>query len=108
MTDLLHNRYQVVEELGRGAMGAVWRALDTVLDREGALTEIRPPPAADPAEALGRFLVDARAAARLSHPNTVAVHDVFSDGERLLIAMEHVVGRTLAAVVRATGAQAPE
>ncbi|MGH3849545.1 MAG: serine/threonine-protein kinase, partial [Pseudonocardiaceae bacterium] len=102
--DLLHSRYSLVEVLGQGAMGVVWRAHDAVLDRDIALKELRPGPGVDPTEAKERFLVEARAAARLSHPNIVAVHDVFVDDDRVVIAMELVEGPTLEELVRA-GAQ---
>ncbi|MGH9190781.1 MAG: serine/threonine-protein kinase [Acidimicrobiales bacterium] len=102
--DLLHSRYSLVEVLGQGAMGVVWRAHDAVLDRDLALKELRPGPGVDPTEAKERFLVEARAAARLSHPNIVAVHDVFVEDDRVLIAMELVEGPTLEELVRA-GAQ---
>lgn len=105
MTDLVASRFRLLEVLGQGAMGVVWRAHDTVLDRVIALKELHPPPGLDAADAVGRFLVEARAAARLAHPNIVNVHDVFLDGDRVLIVMELVEGRTLGQV-SATGPQA--
>lgn len=108
MTELPHSRYRLGELLGRGAMGEVRRAHDTVLGREVAIKELRPAPGTDPAEALDRFLVEAQAAAILSHPNIVGVYDVFAEGERVLITMELVEGTTLDEVIRHSGAQPPE
>lgn len=103
--DLLHSRYLLGEVVGAGAMGVVRRAHDTLLDREVALKELRAMPGVDPAEAMERFLVEARAAARLAHPNIVGIHDVFRDGERVMIAMEFVSGQTLDRAIQTSGAQ---
>lgn len=103
--DLLQSRYLLKEVVGAGAMGVVRRAQDTLLDREVALKELRPMPGVDPAEAMDRFLVEARAAARLAHPNIVGIHDVFRDGERVMIAMEFVSGQTLDRAIQTSGAQ---
>ncbi|MEA2828484.1 MAG: eukaryotic-like serine/threonine-protein kinase [Actinomycetota bacterium] len=108
MGDLPAARYQLIRVLGEGAMGVVWLAHDTVLDRAIAIKELRPGPGVDAAEAMDRFLVEARAAARLSHPNIVGIHDVLADGDRVLIAMELVEGPTLEEVIRTSGAQPPE
>lgn len=105
MSDLLQSRYRLIEIIGQGSMGVVWRAEDTVLKREIALKELHQVAGVDPEKAMSRFLVEARAAARLSHPNIVNVHDVFTDGDRVLIAMELVRGPTLDQVVRRSGAQ---
>ena len=108
MTELLASRYVLDGVIGQGAMGTVWRAHDTVLDRAVALKELQPGPGIDREEAKARFLVEARAAARLRHPNIVAVHDVLVDGERLLISMELIEGPTLGEVVARSGPQSPE
>ena len=105
MTELLHSRYRLVEVIGRGSMGTVWEAEDTLLDRHVALKELHPSVDIDPDEARDRFLVEARAAARLTHPNIVGIHDVFTDGSRVLIAMELVRGRTLDQLRKAAGPQ---
>ena len=85
-------------------MGTVWRAQDTVLDREIALKQMIPPAGSEPGEVAARFLVEARAAAKVSHPNVVGVYDAFQDGEAVLIVMELVTGPTLD-LVRASGRQ---
>jgi eukaryotic-like serine/threonine-protein kinase len=89
-------RYVVESRLGEGGMGVVHVAHDPQLDRRVALKLLHPQRELGPA-ARARFLREAQALARLSHPNVVAVHDVGTVGERTYLAMELVVGRTLAA-----------
>lgn len=87
-------RYVVLEDLGRGGMGRVLRAYDPKLQREVALKEVR----ADilDEKATARLVAEARAMARVSHPNVVAVHDVeqLPSGEVVLV-MELIPGQTL-------------
>src|SRR5690606_34187586 len=76
---IVDDRFELVERLGRGGMGTVWRARDLVLERDVALKEVRAPAAGPggPAEAVReRVLVEARALARISHPHVVTVHHV--------------------------------
>lgn len=87
-------RYELVAELGSGAMGVVWAARDMDLDRQVALKLIRSG-GRSLAELRGRLLGEARALARLSHPNVVTVHDVGTTDDGLFIAMEHLDGGTL-------------
>jgi serine/threonine protein kinase len=87
-------RYELVEEIGSGAMGVVWAARDMDLDRQVALKLIRSGGRSLP-ELRGRLLGEARAMARLSHPNVVTVHDVGTTEDGLFIAMEHLDGGTL-------------
>ena len=100
---LLAERYALLEELGRGGMGTVWRAQDTLLGRPVAIKELHLPEGADAAsrrEFSERLLREARAAARLDHPGIVTVHDVVTaaDGAPCIV-MELVESRTLAQVV---------
>jgi eukaryotic-like serine/threonine-protein kinase len=83
-------RYRLGELLGRGGMGIVHRAHDTLLDREVALKILTA------SGELGQGIGEARALARLAHPNVVAVHDVGQDNGRAYIAMELVRGQSLA------------
>ena len=83
-------RYQLAESLGRGAMGEVFAAFDTELHRTVAVKVLH---ARDDATSLLR---EARALARVWHPNVVAVHDVDIDHDRVFLAMELVRGQTLA------------
>jgi len=92
-------RYRVVRELGRGMMGVVYEAEDPLLGRRVALKTIHRALSDDPKTGEvfeKRFFAEARAAAGLSHPGIVVVHDVGrDDAGRLFIALEHLAGRTL-------------
>lgn len=91
-------RYVIRDLLGQGGAGAVYRAYDSQLGRQIALKIVRAPKlAAGIAESMqARLLREARAMARVSHPNVVAVYDVGSIGDRVFVVMELVEGRTLA------------
>jgi tetratricopeptide (TPR) repeat protein/predicted Ser/Thr protein kinase len=91
-------RYVLEEELGRGGMGIVWRARQTDLDRVVALKMLGD--GARTGKRLQRFLSEARAAARLSHPSIVAIHDVGEVDGINYFTMDYVKGRSLAAVAR--------
>ena len=84
-------RYVVIDELGRGGMGQVFRAFDPKLDREIALKLLRR--VTD--DARTRLLREAQAMAQLSHPNVLPVYDVAAEGHRLFLAMELVRGQSL-------------
>jgi eukaryotic-like serine/threonine-protein kinase len=84
----------VLEPLGYGAMGIVYRAFDPELDRRIAVKLLRRVPAFASREQ-ERFLREGKAMARLSHPNVVNVYDVGTHGERVFVAMELVDGETL-------------
>ncbi len=88
-------QYHIEEVLGRGGMGIVYRARDTRLDRTVALKFLPPHLSADEA-AKERFLVEARAAAALDHPNVCAIYEIGEDaGGRLFIAMAYYEGETV-------------
>jgi len=89
---LLH--YEIVEKLGEGGMGVVYKARDTHLDRFVAIKVLPPGKVADP-ERKRRFVQEAKAASALNHPNIVTVHDIASDGGVDFIAMEYVAGKTM-------------
>ncbi|GGK95667.1 serine/threonine-protein kinase [Mangrovihabitans endophyticus] len=92
-------RYRLVDRLGSGGMSVVWRAHDEVLDRDVAIKVLRPETRADP-ELVRRIGAEARAAARLRHPNVVAVHDYGTTDTGLpYVVMELVDGRPLAQVL---------
>jgi serine/threonine protein kinase len=91
-------RYELLEELGRGAMGVVYRAHDPVIGRTVAVKTLRVSEHASglPAdELLRRFHIEARAAGLLSHPNIVAVYDAGKEDEFFYITMELVQGKSL-------------
>src|SRR5262249_34994576 len=84
-------RYRIIERIGRGAMGVVYRAQDEVMGREVALKVLMTDLEDDP-DIRTRFHREAEAAARLSHPNIITIFDVGEDGERLFIVMELLRG----------------
>jgi hypothetical protein len=86
--------YQILAEIGRGAVGFVYRARQTSLDREVALKVLAPRFAADPAF-VRRFVSESAAAARLSHPNVVQVYDAGSDQGLYFFSMELMRGGSL-------------
>lgn len=94
----LDGRYLVRSRIARGGMATVYLALDTRLDRDVAL-KIMHAHLADDAQFTARFVREARAAARLSHPNVVQVFDQGAEGDVLYLAMEHLKGRTLREVL---------
>ena len=105
---LLDGRYRLDAPLARGGMATVYTATDTRLDRVVAVKVMRPALAEDP-DFVARFAREARAAARLSSPEVVAVHDQGTDattGTAYLV-MEYVAGRTLRDVIRESGPLSP-
>ncbi len=95
-------RYEVVRELGKGAMGVVYLGRDPVIGRLVALKTIRVAAEDDieQREFNERFLREAQAAGTLSHPNIVTVHDVGEEDEISFIAMEYVEGKNLKQIIR--------
>jgi serine/threonine-protein kinase len=94
-------RYEIVSEIGKGAMGTVYKAVDPMLDRTVALKTIGVA-ANDPdlAEYESRFYLEAKAVGGLNHPNIVTVYDVGNSGGMPYLAMEYIEGRELAALTR--------
>src|SRR5262249_20173178 len=90
------NRFEILEPLGEGGYGQVYRAYDTHLDRHVALKVLKPNRLGE--KAMERFFREARAAARLDHPNIVGLHDAGYDGGQCWIAYQLVSGRTLSMI----------
>jgi serine/threonine protein kinase len=89
-------RYEVLGELGQGAMGVVYKARDPLIDRVVAIKTINLSLAMDEKEEYeGRFYQEAKAAGRLNHPNIVTIYDVGKSGDVAYIAMELLEGREL-------------
>src|SRR5919109_1187187 len=103
---LLAGRYRLRSIIGRGGMGAVWRARDELLNRDVAVKEIVWPERLDAAEretARRRAIREAQLAARLSHPNVVGVYDILEEDGRPCIVMELVPFRSLRDAVAEDG-----
>jgi serine/threonine-protein kinase len=96
---VLDGRYRVDARVAKGGMATVYEALDMRLDRTVAL-KVMHDGLGDDAQFTRRFVAEARAAARLSNPNVVAVFDQGDDNGTLFLAMEYVRGRTLRDVIR--------
>ena len=91
---LIAGKYKIVEEIGRGGMGVVYKAEDLKLKRFVAL-KFLPPHLMNSPELKERFLIEAQAAAALSHPNICVIHEVGEAQDQSFIAMEYVEGETL-------------
>jgi eukaryotic-like serine/threonine-protein kinase len=103
---ILDGRYQLGSLLGVGGMASVYLATDRVLERQVAVKVLSPSDSQD-ALFVERFRREARAAARLSHPNIVAVFDSGSDADQPYLVMEYVPGESLAELLHRQGRLAP-
>ena len=99
---LLNNRYRLEEQQGSGGMAMVYRAHDLMLERTVAIKLLRADFSSDP-DFRERFRQEAKAAANLSHPNIVTVHDFGLDDGRLFIVMEYVPGTDLKTILKQRG-----
>jgi serine/threonine protein kinase len=104
---VIADRYDLVREIGRGGMGAVWLGRDTVLGRDVALKRIGLMPGTASPD-LQRAEREARLAARVNHPHVVGVFDLVDDGDETWLVMEHVEGITLSALVKRDGPLTPD
>ncbi|WP_328385872.1 serine/threonine protein kinase [Streptomyces sp. NBC_00400] len=108
---LVADRYRLLERVGRGGMGTVWRAEDELLGRHVALKKLLVPPHLDDDEIRTlheRTRREARSAARITHPHVIVVHDVVDDEGLPCIVMEYVPSDTLGDLVKRHGALSPE
>ena len=94
MTGRTLSHYQILEKLGEGGMGVVYKARDTHLDRFVAIKVLPAEKVADP-ERRRRFVQEAKAASALNHPNIVTIYDIGQADGIDFIAMEYVSGKTL-------------
>ena len=105
--EVLSHRYRIVARIAEGGMGEVYRAHDLLLDRAVAVKVLQPNLAADP-DLVARFKAEARAAARLAHPNIVGVHDWGSeDNQTYYMVMEYVSGSDLRDLLVSRGSLEP-
>jgi len=94
MTGRTLGHYRILDQLGEGGMGVVYRALDTSLDRTVALKVLREEATANP-DRKRRFVTEAKTASALNHPNIVTIYEIGSDQGVDFIAMEYIHGQTL-------------
>src|SRR5947208_2522314 len=107
MTGRTLSHFEVLEKLGEGGMGVVYKARDTQLNRFAALKLLPPGKMVDP-ERRRRFMQEARAASSLSHPNIVTIYEISQADGADFIAMEYVAGRTLDQLIPRSGMKLPE
>ena len=96
------SHYRLLEKLGEGGMGVVWKALDTTLDREVAL-KLLPDTLANDREKLARLESEAKTIASLNHPHIVTLYSIEEAEGRRFLTMELVAGRTLGEVIPPDG-----
>jgi serine/threonine-protein kinase len=102
MTEQMLGNYKILEKIGSGGMGDVFRGLDVMLEREVAIKSLRPE-LSQREDLIARFRSEAVAMGRLSHPNIATVYNfLYQDGQYFLI-MEFVRGKTLAALLEQRG-----
>ncbi len=99
-------RYPRLAELGRGAIGVVYRGMDLVLDREVAI-KIISPDIRNNTEVVASFLREAKALAAINHPNVVTVYDQGQDGDEVFLVMELVDGGALDQLLAKSGSRLP-
>ncbi len=102
MPGMLNNRYQIEGRIGSGGMAEVYRARDLTLERTVAIKLLREDFSQDPAFR-ERFRQEAKAAANLSHPNIVTVHDFGFDEKQIFIVMEYIPGTDLKTILESRG-----
>jgi tRNA A-37 threonylcarbamoyl transferase component Bud32 len=107
-TRMIANRYRLGGELGRGGMGVVWRAEDTVIGRQVAIKELRLPDGAEEDVFQERVLREVRTGGRLNDPAVVTVFDVVTENGVTYIVMELVEAPTLSGLVRRNGPLPPQ
>jgi serine/threonine-protein kinase len=103
----LAGNYKILSELGEGGMGTVYKAVDVMLEREVAIKMLRPEIASQP-QIVERFRSEAVTLAKLNHPSIATLYSFFRQGDHFFMVMEYVVGQTLDAAIRQSGALPPD
>lgn len=101
------HQYQLIEKLGAGGMGEIFKAQDTRLNRIVAIKVLPASRSGEP-ERRQRFLQEAQAASGLNHPSIITIHDVLSEGDTEFMVMEYVAGKTLNDVIPKGGLRVPQ
>src|SRR6266567_2351676 len=96
------SHYHILEKLGEGGMGVVYKALDAHLDRLVAIKVLPPEKVAD-VERKRRFVQEAKSASALNHPNIITIYDISSENGVDFIAMEYVPGKALNQLISRKG-----
>src|SRR5580765_5053256 len=96
------SHYQVIEKLGAGGMGEIWKAQDARLNRMVAIKVLTNASTGD-SDRRRRFIQEAQAASALNHPNIITIYDITSDQESEYMVMEYVAGKTLAELIPVGG-----
>lgn len=107
---LLAARYRLLEPVGRGGMGTVWRAYDELLDRHVAVKEVRLPLILDDelrVELCARTEREGRATAMVAHPSVITVYDVVTEDDRPWIVMELLQAKSLEQLIQENGPLSP-
>jgi serine/threonine-protein kinase len=99
---VLNERYKIIKELGKGGMAIVYEAQDLLLDRKVALKMLRPEYVND-TDFVRRFRHEAKAVARLSHPNVVNIFDIGQEDKYHYLVMEDIEGRNLKDIIKEKG-----
>ncbi len=99
-------QYQMLEKLGAGGMGEIYKALDTRLNRTVAIKVLPSAKSGDP-DRRRRFLLEAQSASSLNHPSIITIHDVISEGDTEFMVMEYVQGKTLNDLIPKGGLRVP-
>src|SRR6202451_2737039 len=107
MVDRTVLQYQILERLGAGGMGEVYKARDTRLNRFVAMKVLPAAMSADP-ERRRRFVQEAQAASALNHPNIITIYDIVDDGDTQFMVVKYVAGKTLLELTPTDGLPLPQ
>src|ERR1700726_3925564 len=101
------SHYVLLEKLGAGGMGEIYKARDSRLNRIVAVKVLSPGRTRDP-ERRRRFIQEAQAASALNHPNIITIHDIITEGDTQFMVLEYVAGKTLVDLIPKGGLRVPQ